>query len=66
MVVDGPLGQLGGVDNVLEGGLVVALLEKEGGRSVQNVGDCLLRVLVPGHSGPLLSGYRPAVCIIVA
>ena len=54
MVVDGPLGQLGGVDDVLEGGLVVALLEKEPGGGVQNELYGLLRVFVPGHSGPSL------------
>ena len=54
MVVDGPLGQLGGVDDVLEGGFVVALLEEEGGRGVQNELNGLFRVLVPGHAGPSL------------
>ena len=52
MVVDGSLGQLGGVDDVLKGGFVVALLEKEGGCGVQNALYGLLRVLVPGHRGP--------------
>lgn len=54
MVVDGPFGQLGGVDDVLEGGLVVALLEKEPGCGVQNELYGLLRVLVPGHKVPPL------------
>ena len=52
VVIDGSLGQLCGVDDVLEGGFVVALLEKELGRSVQNALYGLLRVLVPGHRGP--------------
>ena len=54
-MVDGPLGQLGGVDDVLEGGFVITLLEKEGGGGVQDELYGLLRVLVPGHYRPLLS-----------
>jgi len=54
VVVDGPFGQSGSADDILEGGSVIALLEKEPGRGVQNQLYGLFRALVPGHIGPSL------------
>ena len=61
MVVDGPLGQVGGVHDILHGGLVIPLLGKEPCGGLQNELNGLFRVFVSGHGAPFLQTDRRSV-----
>ena len=60
VVVDGPLGKARLVDDLLEGGPVIARLNKQPLRRVQDLPHRLLRVLVPCHRA-VLPSYKPLV-----
>ena len=62
VVVDGPLGHAQGVHNVLDGGVLVALLGEQAHGHVQNFGHGLLWMLVAGHGAPSFA-YIPSVCL---
>ena len=51
VMVHRPFGKLCGIDDVLQGGILVALLEEEQGGGVQDLFNGLFRVFVARHGG---------------